>query len=177
MANFFFDTEFCEGYKKPISWLPTIGSFNKPYHAIELISIGMVAEDGRTYYAISSGLNKWQGFTDDYFELLKKNGSDVEAPILYAYFADYDWVVFCSLFGTMMELPNSFPMYCRDLKQMLDEKIEQSWVGLEMTTFGHEGLRLDQVKKRPDYPQQTNEHNAASDAKWNLDLYKFIQKL
>jgi hypothetical protein len=49
MARYFFDTEFIEGWKKPIKWLPTVGRFNKPYHSIQLISIGIVAEDGREY--------------------------------------------------------------------------------------------------------------------------------
>ena len=40
----------------------------------------------------------------------------------YAYYADYDWVVFCWVFGKMIDLPEGFPMYCRDLKQMIDEK-------------------------------------------------------
>lgn len=25
------------------------------------------------------------------------------------------------------------------------------------------------------YPKQTNEHNALSDARWNYELYKFLQ--
>lgn len=25
------------------------------------------------------------------------------------------------------------------------------------------------------YPKQTNEHNALSDAKWNFELFKFLQ--
>lgn len=28
-----------------------------------------------------------------------------------------------------------------------------------------------------DYPKQTNEHNALADAKWNLELFKFINAL
>ena len=27
------------------------------------------------------------------------------------------------------------------------------------------------------YPKQTNEHNALADARWNFELYKFLQKL
>lgn len=30
---------------------------------------------------------------------------------------DYDWVVFCWLFGPMVELPKGWPKFCRDLKQ------------------------------------------------------------
>jgi hypothetical protein len=39
----------------------------------------------------------------------------------WAYHADYDWVVLCQLFGRMIDLPNGFPKYCRDFKQLLDE--------------------------------------------------------
>lgn len=51
------DFEFIECFKKPIKWLPTIGRFNKPYHSIQLISIGIVSEDGRKYYAVSRDYN------------------------------------------------------------------------------------------------------------------------
>ena len=44
--RYFFDTEFIEGFTKPL--------FGKPQHFIDLISIGIVAEDGREYYAISN---------------------------------------------------------------------------------------------------------------------------
>ena len=35
---------------------------------------------------------------------------------------DYDWVALCQLFGTMMDLPEGWPMYCRDVKQLADDK-------------------------------------------------------
>lgn len=35
----------------------------------------------------------------------------------WGYYCDYDWVVLCQLFGTMMDLPKGWPMYCLDLKQ------------------------------------------------------------
>ncbi len=80
----------------------------------------------------------------------------------YAYYADYDWVVFCWLFGRMVDLPKGFPMYCRDLKQIYDEKVEL--------------LGCDQ-KHAEGYPKQSNEHNALNDAKWNKELFNFINKL
>lgn len=83
-------------------------------------------------------------------------------PQFYAYYADYDWVVFCWLFGRMIDLPEHFPMYCRDLKQMLDEKCEQI------------GIWADALKEYPGYPTQGNEHNALDDARWNKALYDFL---
>lgn len=42
-------------------------------------------------------------------------------PEFWGYYADYDWVAFCQLFGSMVELPKGFPMYCRDIKQWADD--------------------------------------------------------
>lgn len=33
------------------------------------------------------------------------------------------------------------------------------------------------LKDHPNYLQQTNEHNALADAKWNNKLHEFLQKL
>jgi hypothetical protein len=85
-------------------------------------------------------------------------------PQFYGYFADYDWVVFCWLFGKMIDLPKGFSWYCIDLKQMLDEK-------------GKTFMPLKDLKNLKDYPKKTNEHNALADAKWNMDLHIFIQSL
>jgi hypothetical protein len=90
-------------------------------------------------------------------------------PEFYAYYADYDWVVFCSLFGRMIDLPKGFPMYCIDLKQMLDEKASAIPYGYDKE------LGLKSLKLSDKYPKQTNEHNALADAKWNYELYKFLQ--
>ena len=75
-----------------------------------------------------------------------------ETATFYAYYADYDWVVFCWLFGRMIDLPKGFPMYCVDLKQELD-------------TIGNPNI---------DHLTQDNEHNALEDAKWNRELHQFI---
>jgi hypothetical protein len=82
----------------------------------------------------------------------------------YAWYADYDWVVFCWLFGRMLDLPSNYPMYCNDLKQSLVEK----WK-----------FRSDYKipKHHPEYPTQDNEHNALDDAKWNKALCEFIEKV
>ena len=91
----------------------------------------------------------------------------------YGYYADYDWVVFCWLFGNMNDLPSGFPMYCRDLKQMLDTAINN------IPKYGNytfeESMKI--VKNYSNYPRQTNEHNALADARWNFELYKFLKQL
>lgn len=72
-------------------------------------------------------------------------------PELWAYYADYDHVAFCQLFGTMMDLPKDFPMYTRDIKQFH-----------EMTGY-------------PILPEQgKGEHNALADARWNKQAWDFL---
>lgn len=72
-------------------------------------------------------------------------------PEFWGYYADYDWVAFCQIFGTMMDLPKGWPMYCRDLKQWCDQ-------------LGN-----------PPLPQQpSTEHNALNDARWNRSVYQFL---
>ena len=55
--KYFISTKHSTYARKPISWLPTVCGFNKPYDTTELISIGIVAEDGRAYYAITDTFN------------------------------------------------------------------------------------------------------------------------
>lgn len=217
--KYFFDTEFIEGFHKPL--------FGKKRHFIDLISIGIVAEDGRTYYAISNEFNpqdadEWvnknvidkleQKATSIYDSprlrqncLLYKSNKQIaddivkfcfegkitfkdDSPIFnnpefYAYYADYDWVVFCSLFGRMLDLPHGFPMYCKDLKQMLDEREQSGMIDGKFILTGGFYLHgemtgiaasFDSIKDVGTYPKQKNEHNALDDAKWNKELYGFI---
>ena len=243
--KYFLDTEFHEYHKQPKILGRSVGKF---IPTIDLISIGIVAENGSKFYAISKDFNikdawnSWQPKdhnlqmatvkeywlrdnvlkpifqqlfnkdndvsefsvvdTNAYFKMLNKEftlknftklinkygktneeiansliyyvaanervgsymikyGSQ-HIPIniqFYGYYADYDWVVLAQLFGRMMDLPKSFPMYCRDLKQMYDE------------------LNRPDLKSYPNYPKQDNEHNALADAEWNLELYKFISNI
>lgn len=97
-------------------------------------------------------------------------------PEFYGYYCDYDWVVFCSLFGKMIDLPEGLPMYCKDLKQMLDEKIIHPSFESKNTVVINAPIdeRLKYIKLSPNYPKQTDEHNALADAKWNRKLYDFI---
>lgn len=88
---------------------------------------------------------------------VKRNKSIIyNQPDFYAYYASYDWVVFCQLFGRMLDLPKGFPMYCKDLKQMMDDK------------------GLDKDWKRKNCPDPEGEHNALIDAKWNKNLYDLL---
>lgn len=186
--KYFLDTEFIEGTQKKM--------FNETKPTIDLISIGIVCEDGREYYAISKDFNLKEAWNKewirenvlfpifkelvniefekdflafleysfnkkDFKTLLNKYGKTNKQiaieildfintigrlvhkpydnsqknivfqdiiekygkPQFYGYYSDYDWVVFCWLFGKMIDLPKGFPMYCRDLKQIMDDKV------------------------------------------------------
>lgn len=203
--KYFLDTEFIEGvqtYGNPILefWL---GQKQVPKPTIDLISIGLVAEDDRQYYAISKDFNlkeawnrydiekdfgkpqglgdkkvywlrenvlksifdEWNKYSHHSFtyrnmkycikcigktnkqiaEEIKEFCKPIEghiylastdsyeqvnigrpntivpakywtetigkrtAPEFYGYYCDYDWVVFCWLFGKMIDLPKDFP--------------------------------------------------------------------
>lgn len=168
--KYFYDTEFYENGK-----------------TIDLISIGIVAEDGREYYAISKEFNgrkvsewvhenvikklpprhpaqhdspriqqeslAWKSrvqIKEDILEFCDLTKYD--KPEFWAYYADYDHVVLCQLFGTMMDLPKDWPMYTRDIKQLCD-------------SLGN-----------PRLPEQDSksEHNALEDAKWCKIAYEFL---
>lgn len=156
--KYFLDTEFIE---------------SGPRMPIQLISIGIVAEDGREYYAISSEFNaadasEWvQANVINHLESedavpskaigqiaeeIRAFVGDDKAIEFWGYYADYDWVVFAQIFGTMMDLPTGFPMYCRDLKQWCDQ-------------LGN-----------PKLPEQSStEHNALNDARHNYAMFRFLE--
>jgi hypothetical protein len=70
-------------------------------------------------------------------------------PEFWGYFCDYDWVLFCQLFGIMAELPKGFPYWCRDLKQLMEfVGIEESLDELVETKSNHNALEdARQIKK------------------------------
>lgn len=238
MSKYFIDTEFLER-KQDKSFLGIKYGETKP--TIDLISIGIVSEDDRKYYAISKDFNikeawnRWQPRTgcgdrnntdpkhywlrenvlkpvfdnltmqdrhDDkhsyftysnfkylinkygktnkqiaheislfvgcYTETTKKlddnnnwfeetNNIIADNVRFYAYYADYDWVVFCQLFGTMMQLPKGFPMFAFDIQQQIEE------------------YKINKEQLLKEVPQ-INCHNSLHDAIWNKDAYNWIQK-
>lgn len=156
--KYFLDTEFHEDGK-----------------TIDLISIGIVAEDGREFYAVNAEADYDRIWTLDSCEWLRGNvmpqidrsiairHSEIRANVLgfispgdekvefWGYYADYDWVAFCQLFGRMIDLPKHFPKYCRDIKQLAD-------------SLGN-----------PKLPPQIGEHHALNDACWNKQAFEFLQ--
>lgn len=80
--------------------------------------------------------------------LYEDDGNAVARIEFWAYFADYDWVLFCQIFGTMMDLPKGCPKFCMDLQQW--------WV------------QLGRPQKPPKGEKQ---HDALADALWNWQFY------
>lgn len=183
--KFFLDTEFIEGFTSCFL-------ADKERHFVELISIGIIDEGGRSIYAISNEFKKHDANDWVKENVISKLPSKTDNPDLYksedeikhalleyfgchfesdgpnpgwtapegieiyGYFSDYDWVLFCSLFGTMMDLPQNFPMFCMDLKQMMVERgLSKEW-------------------KQKLCPDPEGEHDALIDAKWNKTLYEKI---
>ena len=74
----------------------------------------------------------------------------------YGYYSDYDWVVFCWLFGKMIDLPKGFPMFAFDIQQQIEE------------------YKIDKNQLLKEVPQ-VNCHNALQNAIWNKSAYNWIQ--
>jgi hypothetical protein len=115
---------------------------------IDLVSIGVVDENGREYYAISTefddrpavpwvrrnvldrlpspGDPAWRSrarIRDELAEfLMAPLGEHREAEIeLWAWYAAYDHVVLAQLWGAMPALPRRIPRFTKDLRQLWDD--------------------------------------------------------
>lgn len=152
--RYFYDTEFIED-----------GS------TIELVSIGIVAEDGREYYAVSTEFDAakangwvrdnvldklpsadnpaWKSLDEIRREVYEFLTSARSKPELWAWVGAYDHVVFAQLWGDMTGLPRSLPRFTRELKQY--------W----------------EMAGRPRLPQiPQGNHDALVDARHNLKKYR-----
>lgn len=136
--------------------------------ALELISIGIVAEDDREFYAESSEVD-WSLATQwtlqnvrpqlegDAMSLemisygIRRLTEHDEHPVFWGYFPAYDWVLFSRLFGGLADLPFHFPHLCMDIKQWAIELGD------------------------PELPHQAvGRHNALQDARWTREAWRFL---
>jgi 3' exoribonuclease, RNase T-like len=160
---------------------------------IELISIGIVCEDGRQYYALNydgdfskaddwvkanvlsqipkqpirrlfSSEAEWKASAAYLAGWRTRGGMAAEIkefmnpniygkPKTWGYYSAYDHVAFCQIFGKMIDLPEDFPMYMRDLKQWCDA------LGNPQLPAQGKGL-----------------HDALADALWNKQVYEFLEQ-
>ncbi|OBI52191.1 hypothetical protein A5707_12335 [Mycobacterium kyorinense] len=126
--RYFYDTEFIEDGR-----------------TIDLISIGVVAENGREYYAVSTEFDPdragswvrthvlpklpppasqlWRSRARIRSDLEEFFGVDNDEPIeLWAWVGAYDHVALCQLWGAMTDLPAAMPKFTRELRQLWEER-------------------------------------------------------
>lgn len=143
---------------------------------IDLVSIGVVDEHGREFYAISTEFDPkpalpwvrrnvldrlpspshpaWRSrerIREDLYQFLTEplNGQEME---LWAWYAAYDHVVLAQLWGRMPDLPREIPRFTKDLRQLWDER------------------------GRPPLPVATEQrHDALVDARHNLARWRAMQ--
>lgn len=169
--RYFYDTEFLEDGK-----------------TVELISIGIVAEDDREYYAVNGEMpwgriaqHKWlmenvvpslplkeeKPLVLDYEHPSVKSRQDIRREVvsffiagnepveLWAWYAAYDHVVLAQLFGRMIDMPRTVPMWTNDLRQETER----------LGCYGH-------------LPEQaTGQHNALTDARHNRTMWEFLSEV
>jgi hypothetical protein len=126
--RYFYDTEFIDDGR-----------------TIELVSVGVVAEDGREYYAVSTEFNPdlagrwvrtyvlpklpspsspvWRSRAQIRADLEGFFGIDGDEPIeLWAWIGAYDHVALCQLWGPMTGLPPAIPRFTHELRQLWEDR-------------------------------------------------------
>lgn len=103
------------------------------------------------------GINKKE-LKDEIIDFVGKNTDWLKEgkPSFFGWYASYDWVVFCWIFGRMIDLPKEFPMYINDIKQLTEEL----------------GITKEEVKAN--IPANKTEHHALSDAIWESNLLNYV---
>jgi hypothetical protein len=156
-VRFFYDTEFIED-----------GT------TIDLVSIGVVDERGREFYAVSTEFNPtkagpwvrdhvldklpspadpaWCDRATIRTNLLRFLQRDRERVELWAWFAAYDHVALAQLWGDMPALPRELPRFTRELRQ-----------------------RWEDVGKPALPPPPSDAHDALADARHNLVRWRVIE--
>ena len=140
---------------------------------IDLVSIGVVREDGQEYYAVSTEFdaakaNPWvrrhvlsqlpgpqhpgwrsrSAIRDTLTDFLARAGEPIE---LWAWIAAYDHVCLAQLWGDMRALPAAIPRFTHDLRQRWEDAGSPSMP-----------------------PAPHDRHDALADARHNLARWKII---
>ena len=162
---------------------------------IDLVSIGVVDEHGREFYAISTqfddsralpwvrrnvldklpspGDKAWRSreqIRDDLYEFLMEplRGRDEQLE-LWAWYAAYDHVALAQLWGAMPALPREIPRFTKDLRQLWGP---MPALPREIPRFTKDlRQRWDDVG-RPPLPEATGRHDALVDARHNLARWR-----
>lgn len=144
----------------------------------DLISIGLVREDGKELYLENAGVSRHKMNADPWLskhvtpklsddpkvrlwvpeiaEELKSFCSDIR-PHFWAYYASYDFFLLCKIFGGLMNFPKGWTRYCGDTKQYI--------------------MHLGLGDELPDAPAQDpkTKHHALEDAKWLKELHLWYE--
>ena len=142
---------------------------------VDLVSIGVVDEQGREFYAVSTefdatravpwvrrnvldklpspGDAAWRSRTrirDDLHEFLRAplRADPDQQMELWAWYAAYDHVALAQLWGPMTALPREIPRFTKDLRQLWDDR------------------------GRPRLPDAAGRHDALVDARHNLARWR-----
>jgi hypothetical protein len=156
-----------------------LNSKNNPLNFSYKTLKNLINKYGKTNKQIAEEIKNFVYYKINMFnknEVLKEGTFVKENIKFYSYFGSYDWVVFCQLFGKMIDLPIGFPKYCFDLKQELDRKAN---VYDDHFMFGKENFetKLSYIKNKSNYPKQSKDHNALADARFNKQLHQFLNEL
>lgn len=127
------------------------------FDGLKLISIGLVCEDGREYYAElpTEVITPWllenvcphlTGETKPAEQVAEELRQFVIGePEFWAWYGAYDWVLLCELFGGLMDLPQGWPKTYRELLHLGRRSLPENSGVL---------------------------HNALDDARWNKRLFE-----
>lgn len=150
-------------------WIDT--EFIERPWTLDLISIGLVAEDGREFYAENSEVD-WSRASHWTLDTVRPQLGDHPMPreqiaygvhgfsehdpdpVFWGYFPAYDWVALTWLFGGLNDLPFHYPQLCLDIEQ---------WA----MTLGGPQLPLQEGPK----------HHALADARWTRQAWEFLKAL
>lgn len=150
--------------------------FHEDSHTIDLISIGIVAEDGREYYAVNRDadwdriekhvwlmanvVDQLPDFDVKVWKFKERIREDVAAFFaqdngveLWAWYSAYDHVALAQLFGTMLDLPEEIPMHTNDVRSL------SAWTGVDELPTQHEG-----------------NHDALADARHVQQMFNHIEQ-
>ncbi len=141
---------------------------------VDLVSIGVVDEHGREFYAVSTEfdasraipwvrrnvLDKLPSPADPAWRSRERIREDLYAflvePLagreleLWAWYAAYDHVALAQLWGPMPALPRTIPRFTKDLRQLWDDR------------------------GRPPLPEMSGRHDALVDARHNLARWQVL---
>lgn len=139
---------------------------------LDFISIGMVREDGAELY-LENNYSRGR-FTEWHKANLEPKLGPLNKRLMYpemrpiitefagdhpefwGYYASYDWVLLCKIFGGLMNLPPSWPEYCRDTKQLIDQL----------------NVPYDMIPGQPDETR----HHALEDARFQKKLHLWVER-